>query len=479
MVTTRRGTDGIPRRPMRHAIVLGGSVAGLLAARVLADRFERVTLVERDPIAGDGEATPRRGVPQGAHVHALLARGLGIVEGLFPGLSGGLCAAGAALICGGRELRWHHAGGWRVSEDRELIFLSMTRPLLERGIAARVRGLPNVALRGGLRALGLAGDRGRVTGLRVAVEGGAVEEIAADLVVDASGRGSVLPRWLGEIGCEAPRSELLTVPVGYASRFFRAPERRPAWRALLASGAPARRGGVMFPVEGDRFLLTLTGFFDEPMPQNHDAFLAYAASLPVPDIHAAIRDLEPVSEIRHFRFAGSLRRRYEALGRYPAGLIALGDAVCSFNPVYGQGMTVAAMEAEALDAALARAAGAGGLDADFPRRWFRDIAAPIVDGAWGGVRIEDLRFPEMAARRPLGLRPIQWYMGRVQRATHRSPAVTDRFYRVMNFLEPPTSLFRPGIVAEALFGGLRGLGAARVHAAGVPAVAAQPGAARV
>jgi hypothetical protein len=137
--------------------------------------------------------------------------------------------------------------------------------------------------------------------------------------VDASGRGSVLPRWLGEIGCAAPNSELLPVPVGYASCTFKAPERRPPWRALLASGAPARRGGVMFPIEGNRFLLTLTGFFDEPMPQDHDAFLAYAASLPVPNVHAAIRGLEPASEIRHFRFAGSLRRRYEALDRFPPG----------------------------------------------------------------------------------------------------------------------------------------------------------------
>jgi hypothetical protein len=158
--------------------------------------------------------------------------------------------------------------------------------------------------------------------------------------------------------------------------------------------------------------------------------------------------------------------------------------VCSFNPVYGQGMTVAAMQAEALDAALARAAQEGGIDADFPRRWFRAAAAPIVDGAWGGVRIEDLRYSEMAARRPLGLRPLQWYMGRVQQATHRSPAVTDRFYRVMNFLDPPSSLFRPRIVAEVLFGGLTRTGAgtdrARTAAAPplAPPLAPQPDAAR-
>lgn len=472
--TDTTGRDGgVPRRPMRHAAVLGGGIAGLLAARVLADHFGRVTLIERDTLAPGG-AAPRRGAPQGGHVHALLVRGLGAMEGLFPGLGGDLCAAGAALICGGRELRWHHVGGWRISDDRELVFLSMTRPLLEEAVAARLRALPNVVVRDGTHVLGLTGDRGGIAGLRVApADGGVLEETAADLVVDATGRGSALPRWLAGLGFDAPRSELLPVPVRYATCLFEAPDGhrlRSPWRALVVTGAPERRGGVLFPVEGGRWQVTLTGFFDEAMPRSHDDLLAYAASLPVPDIHDAIRDLAPATAIRHYRFAGSRRHRYEALDRLPAGLIAAGDAVCSFNPVYGQGMTVAAMEAEALDAALARAAREGGIDADFPRRWFRAIA-PVVDGAWGGVTVEDLRFPEVAALRPPGLGPLQWYMRRVHRATHRSAAVTDRLYRVMNFLEPPAGLFRPGVMAEVLLGGCLGAGARRRRPRAAPPVA--------
>ena len=157
--------------------------------------------------------------------------------------------------------------------------------------------------------------------------------------------------------------------------------------------------------------------------------------------------VEPLSEIKRYRFIGSLRRRYERLDRFPDGLIVFGDAVCSFNPVYGQGMTVSAIEAEALGQMLAAAQAEGGMRPGFGRRWFQAIR-PVVDAAWNGVRLEDFRFPELARERPLHLRPMQWYMERVQRATHRSAFVTDRFYRVMNFLEPPSSLFSPRMIAK-------------------------------
>src|SRR4051812_24279738 len=227
--------------------------------------------------------------------------------------------------------------------------------------------------------------------------------------------------------------------------------------AVVVTGKPGRRSGLMFPIEGDRWLVTLLGFFDEPMPQDHDAFLAYAHSLSVPDIYEAISDCEPLSEIKRFRFVGNLRRRYEQLSRFPEGLIALGDAVCSFNPVYGQGMTVGAIEAEALGQALAKAQLNGGLDPEFGRRWFQAIT-PVVDAAWKAVRLEDFRFPELARQCPLHLRPLQWYMGRVQQATHHSAFVTDQFYRVMNFLEPPTKFFRPRMIAEVLMPSFCGMG---------------------
>ena len=442
-------------RHLRQAVVAGGSIAGLLATRVLAEHFERVTLIERDALARLPE--PRKGVPQGRHVHALLIRGRSILEGFFPGLVEELCAEGAVTINGGSEFGWHHGGGWRAKYDSELLILSMSRPLLEHKVAERVRALPNVAVLDGVRVEGLRAERdGAVSGLRI---GGAREsgpnEIAADLVVDATGRGGATPQWVSELGFAAPDSELVPARVTYTSAIFRRAADWPEHRALLVTGAPATRSGGLLPIEGNRWLATMIGFFDEPAPNDHDAFLAFAQSLSTPDIHETLRTCEPLSDVVRYRFAGSLRRRYDRLGRFPAGLIVLGDAVCSFNPVYGQGMTVAAIEAECLDRELARARRAGGIEPDFGRRWFR-VIQPVIDAAWNGVLLEDLRFPDLAARRPAGLRPLQWYMARVHRATHRSPAVSDQFYRVVNFLDPPTRLFRPRVLADALFGGWAG-----------------------
>ena len=444
-----------PRRPLDHAVVVGGSVAGLLAARVLSEHFERVTLIERDELARTSE--PRKGVPQGNHLHVLLARGRLIVEALLPGLTEELLAAGAILVNGARDLAWHHSGGWRARYDGDLVVLSMSRPLLESRIAERVRALPNVTILDRVRILGLrSDDNRRITGVRIAAPGSheQTDRVEADLVVDATGRGSSTPHWLAELGFAAPRLELFGARVSYSTCMFRRPDRGPEWHALAVTGAPARRSGLIFPIEGDRWLVTLAGFFDEPMPEDHDAFLAFAQSLPTSVVHDALRDCEPVSEIKRHRFAGSLRRRYERLEHLPEGLIVIGDAVCSFNPVYGQGMTVSAVEAEALGHVLACTRREGGIGPDFARRWFRRIA-PVIDVAWNGVSIEDLRFPELARQRSLRLRPLQWYMGRVHRATHRSALVTDQFYRAMNFLDPPTSLFRPRVMADVLFGTLR------------------------
>jgi 2-polyprenyl-6-methoxyphenol hydroxylase-like FAD-dependent oxidoreductase len=460
-------------RRFHHAIVAGGSIAGLLAARVLADHFDRVTLVERDPFEPSPE--PRPGVPQGRHLHALLVRGREIIETLFPGVTADLCEAGGTLVDAGRDLAWHHAGGWRVGSSDRFDVLCLTRPLLESRIATRVRALPNVEVRGGVRATGLTGDEhGRVTGLRIRnAEGGGPETtLHGDLVVDALGRGSPMGRWVEELGFAPIPMEFLAARVAYATCLFDRPARLDP-RPILVTGAPARRSGGIFPVEGNRWLMTLIGFFEESMPKTHDDFLAFARSLPATELWEAARRLTPVSDITAYRFAGSQRRFYERLEHVPGGLISLGDSVCSFNPVYGQGMTVAAVEANLLGTMIAEVNEAGDLGARFARAWFRRIAS-VIDVAWNGVCIEDLRFPQLAERRPLSLRPIQWYMERVHKATHRSPEVTTQFYRVMNFLDAPTTLFRPRLMRQVLFG-RTAASASRLPEPGVSATGRSPG----
>ncbi len=439
----------IPKRAFNCAAVAGGGIAGLLAARVLSDYFERVTLVERD--AHPRDPHPRKGVPQGRHVHVLLIRGRTILERYFAGLVEELHAAGAVVVNAGRELGWKHRGRWRAQYDTDLSLLSMSRPLLESHVAGRVRALPNVEIIHDARVQGFAADGdGSVAGLRIGVSGRPTDDIKADLVVDAMGRGSNTPKWIAELGFAEPQTELVPARVTYASCVLPRLAEWPQYRALLVSGGT--RGASLVPIEGGRWLLTGITYFDQPTPRDFDAMRAYMRTLDLPDTYESVWERATEAEVVHFRFAGNQRRRYDRLTRFPDGLVVLGDGVCSFNPAYGQGMTVSAIEAECLHAELKQAKQTGGIASGFGQRWFAAIG-PVTKAAWDGVLLEDLRFAELADHRPARLRPMQWYMGRVHQATYRSPFAVDQFYRVANFLDAPTALFRPRMIAEALIGG--------------------------
>jgi 2-polyprenyl-6-methoxyphenol hydroxylase-like FAD-dependent oxidoreductase len=438
------------RSRFRHAVVAGGSMAGLLAARALAYHFETVTVVERDRLATEAKA--RKGVPQGRHIHLLLPRGHAILEGLFPGLTAELRAAGALSIDVGQEVAWFHGGDRRAKHDSDLTLLAATRPLLEAHVARRLRALPNVTLRERTRVAEPVVEGGAVSGVRV-VDGEDSGILPAQLLVDATGRGSAMPRWAEALGCGSPASDTIPARVSYATCLFPRSGPGPDWRALVVNAAAARRAGFCIGVEGDRWLVTLASLFDEPSPRDHEEFRAFARSLPVRELSDLIGDLEPLSDVVRYRFPGSLRRLYEDLPRLVPGIIAVGDSVCSFNPVYGQGMTVAAIEAEALGRVLSDTRGQP--DRRLGREWHRAVAR-IVDVAWQGVAIEDYRYPELISGRPAALPFLQWYMERVNRATLRDGEVADQFYRVIGFLEPPSALMRPRMVARVLRASWRG-----------------------
>jgi 2-polyprenyl-6-methoxyphenol hydroxylase-like FAD-dependent oxidoreductase len=432
------------------AVVIGGSIAGLLAASALAEHFEVVTVIDKDLLTRD--ATARKGVPQARHLHVLLARGLLALERRFPDLRQELIASGAILVEGGRELAWNHLGAWRVSDDRDLKMLSMSRPLLESAIAKQVRLLSNVRFCEGVRVVGFETTHSqRVTGVRVAAAERNDFEMPADLVVDASGRGSATPRFLEALGLEAPKTEHISARISYSTCAFSRSRESPAWRGLVIAGAPARRGAVILPIEGDRWLVSLAGYFDEQMPASHAEFRAFARSLPTAALSQALDGEQPLSDVVQHSFPGSQRRRYDRLKSVPDGLLVLGDALCSFNPVYGQGMTVSALEAEELSAALSLIKAKGLKGPELARRWLARTR-PIIDAAWDGVSIEDLRFPELRARRPLRLRAAQWYVGCLHRATYRDQHVTNQFYRVLSFMDPPSKLFAPRIAGRVLLG---------------------------
>jgi 2-polyprenyl-6-methoxyphenol hydroxylase-like FAD-dependent oxidoreductase len=435
-----------------RAVVLGASMAGLLAAQVLSDAYGQVTVIDRDELP----ETPmhRRGVPHGRHINALLARGQQALEELLPGLTAELVALGvpagdvladARLYLSGHRLRQARTG---------LGLLSASRPFLESHVRARVRALPNVAFLESRDVVGLttAPDGRRVTGARVLrrADGSAEELLGADLVVDATGRGSRTPVWLEALGYARPPTERVRIGLGYATRIYRLPPDALGGDLAVVQTATPRhpRAGGLQRLEGDRWLLTLGGILGDHPPTDPDGFLAFARSLRFPDIYEAIRDAEPLDDPVGFRFPASVRHRYERLRRFPGGLLVVGDAVASFNPIYGQGMTVAALEALTLRRLLQR-----GIEPQ-PRRWFRDLAH-VVDAPWEMAAGGDLVFPGVQGPRTAKVRLVNAYIARLHAAAAHDARLASAFVRVAGLVAPPRSLLRPSIAVRVLRAGLR------------------------
>lgn len=428
-------------RQRGHAIVAGASIGGLVAARVLTEHFRRVTLIERDVLPKSAEQ--RRGVPQGHHTHGLLASGRETLEKLFPGLGAQLVAAGA--VCGdiARDSRWFSEGGRLAPTKSGIEGTGTTRPVLEAIVRSRTRALPNLEMIEGATVEGLAAskDLGRVTGLRFRRADGAVQLLAADLVVDATGRGSKSPEWLHGLGYDGPRVDRVEIGVSYTTRFFRREETHlHGDTAVVIPPTPTgKRGGVVLAQEGGLWTVTLISHFGPAAPEDLEGFREFARSLHAPDLYDLIRIAEPIGEPASTRFPASTRRRYELLARFPQGLLVFGDAICSFNPIYGQGMSVSALESLVLDRCLS----AG--DRDLAARFFKK-AARVVDIPWSIAVGNDLRMPETSGKRTLGVRITNWYLARLQRAAHRNPALSVAFQRVANLLAAPSTLLTPAML---------------------------------
>lgn len=428
-----------------HAVVLGASIAGLLAARVLADHYAEVTIVERDELP-DGPAA-RRGVPHGRHLHGLHPRGRQILDELFPGFSSDLVAAGAVTGDLLGEARWLLSGHRLAQAPSGLRGTFCSRPLLESHVRARVRALPPVRFLDGCAITGLTVDTaGRaVTGARVRPGRGPERTLPADLVVDATGRGSRTPAWLEELGYPRPPEERVVVDVGYATRTFRfAGDPLGGDKLVLHAGTPAApRMGAFAPLEDGRWIVSLGGILGDHPPTDLAGFTAFAASLTFADIADALRDAEPADDGVTFRFPANTRRRYERLPVHPERLLVTGDALCSFNPIYGQGMAVAAMQA----AQLRRMLAAGPVPD--PAAWYRAVT-PVVDVPWQIAVGADLVYPGVGGPRTAQVRMVNTYLPRLHAAAVRDPAVGTAFLRVMGLLDPPESLLRPGMALRVL-----------------------------
>jgi 2-polyprenyl-6-methoxyphenol hydroxylase-like FAD-dependent oxidoreductase len=442
---------------MNRAIVIGASMAGLLAARVLSERFAQVLVLERDELPY--EPALRKGTPQVSHAHALLSRGRQIIEELFPGFTDSLCERGAQvydgvlgvhLLIGGRPLARAATG------ERGIVG---SRLLIEDEVRNRVRALANVQLMTRIDVMECIFDpvHDRLTGVRIRMrdamqlppEDGV---LAADLVVDCSGRGSRAPQWLRNWGFVAPDEEQVTIGVGYATAYFeRSDAQFPDCGAVISQAtAEMTCPAVMIaqePALGDsrpRWVVTFGGFSGDHPEPTLDGLRRRSLQSGSDLIARVVHESKLISEVTRYGFPHSQRRRYERLRRFPERFLVMGDAIASFNPIYGQGMTVAACEAIALRSALAQ-----GLDR-LHKRYFR-AAAKAVDTPWQIAVGADLTIPTVGGERTFGKRIINAYMRCVFRAAEQDPAVTIAFRNVSQMLTPPASLFRPGIVARVLW----------------------------
>jgi 2-polyprenyl-6-methoxyphenol hydroxylase-like FAD-dependent oxidoreductase len=434
-----------------HAVVLGAGIAGLLATRVVAEAYERVTVVERDPLRET--VGTRRGVPQGRHAHNLLPSGAQVIGGLFPGLLDDLEAGGTPVVRDFREIRFCPAGHVLRLEGRpaEPFIYQPSRPYLEGQLRGRVRALPAVEIVDRCEAVGLAttATRDRVTGVRIqrGVAGAAEEVLDADLVVDATGRGGRTPAWLAALGCERPPEERLAINVMYASRHLRLRPGALGGEKFIAIGARPDRptGFVLFAQEEDRWILTAIGYGAHHPPADPEGFLAFVETVAPPDVFAAIRAAESLDDIVTHRFPADVRRRYDRLRHFPAGLLVFGDAICSSNPSYALGMSVAAQQAVALRDSLASG------DHNLAGRFFRAAAKPTTR-AWRLAVGSDLALPQVQAPRPLPVRIIGGYVDRVLTAAERDPTVAERFVRVAALQQPFRRLFGPATALRVLLG---------------------------
>lgn len=440
-----------PDRPRdSRALVIGAGIGGMTAAVVLARHFDEVTILESDSLPQGAKF--RAGVPQGRHVHGLLAGGLLTLEELLPGFRSALEAAGAIPVRAGLDARLEQPDHDPFPQ-RDLGFtgLSMTRPLLEHVVRQEVLRADRIRIRENCRVRELwtdnAGDS--VAGIGLEQRGGAEERLPADLVVDASGRGVLTLEFLARYGYEPSRESSIDIDVRYTCGIFVLPP-DPArdWKVLMTRPDPRVNGrrAIMFPIEGEgRFLLGLGGVGGDSAPADLPGFLEFAKSLRTPTAYRAIAQATLEGPLVRFAFPQSMRRHFEGMSRFPRRLIPIGDAVCRINPSFGQGMTVAAQEAKLLHTLLAASGGDRLLDTLASR--FLAALPSVLDVPWA-TATQDYVYPHLEGVRPADFGSRTAFQEGLNRLAAKDASIHQLTWEVGNLLRPPSVLREPAIAAR-------------------------------
>jgi 2-polyprenyl-6-methoxyphenol hydroxylase-like FAD-dependent oxidoreductase len=433
----------------RQAVVVGAGMAGLPAARALADYFEHVVVLERDTLPLD--ASHRSGTPQSRHVHGLLGGGQRALGDLFPGFEHDLAAAGAVPLRVGLDLRFE-APGYDPFPQRDLgwVAYAMSRPLIELIVREHVEQQPNITIRQRCRArlVRPTPDGAGVAAIHFENGDGKNETLAADLVVDASGRGNLTSAFLEAVGLQQPEETVIGVDIGYATAVFGIPDDNPAdWKGVRTVGMASQRigGGLMLPLEGSRWMLTLGGRHGDKPPGDWDGFLAYAQQLRTSTIYDAVKRAERLGEVARFGFPASVCRRFERLEAFPRGLLPFGDAICRFNPVYGQGMSVGAQEACLLHQLLRKRAETSDPLAGLASAFFTGAGA-LIDTPWASAAVADFAFPGTEGHRPADFEERLEFGKALNQLAAKDSAVHKLTVEVQHLLKPRGALRDPDLV---------------------------------
>ncbi len=444
--TSHQTKTEIGKKNTNHALVIGGSMAGLLAARVLADYFDKVTIIDRDRFPE--KPSPRKGVPQSGHAHVLLLRGQGILEELFPGLGSELDAAGAPFLDWISDCQMLGMKGWEPRFPSGLVTRTCSRMLLEWTVRQRLANYSNVEFlqESSVTELLSNTERNTVTGIRIkSNHESETEEIFANLVIDASGRHSNATKWLQALGYSAPQETIVNSFLGYASRIYQQPTTyQTGWKGLIIWQKPpdGTKGGMIYPVEGNRWIVTLAGVGKDYPPTDEAGFLEFARQMRSPALYEAIKNAQPLSDIYGYRATENLFRHYEKLAKWPENFCIIGDAVCAFNPIYGQGMTVCALSALTLQKCLEKGYQTIGFSQHFQRELVK-----VYDTPWMMATSEDFRWRTTeGGKLNLMMKIMHWYLSRIQSLTGDRPQMWKTFIEVLHMIQPPSALFSPSIL---------------------------------
>jgi 2-polyprenyl-6-methoxyphenol hydroxylase-like FAD-dependent oxidoreductase len=410
-------------------------------------------------------------VPQGLHAHGILARGREVIEEFFPGLTRDLVRAGAVAVDIHDDIGWYNGQRPLRGAPSDLLGLSVSRPALEDYVRERVRKLPNVVVRGGYTAVGLLADDGRrvVGGVRLVESDGPVtEDLVADLVVDATGRGNRGKTWLAQLGYDLPREDTVRANIAYATRQYARVRPLPSGKAaMINSLSPSYPySAVLIPMEDDRWILTLIGIGEHTPPTDVEGFNAFAHQLPMADLHDVVDHAEPLISPRQFRVPASVRRRYERLRHLPQGYLVVGDALCAFNPVYGQGITVAAREALLLSSALT-----SGFEPHDARKLLRRFTS-VTSLPWSVATNQDVRFPTSTARPSPTQRLLGWWTREIGLlAAHGNGRALDTLNSTYHLMGSPAQFLHPALPAAAIRARVTGYGSSAPRPPNIAALA--------